>query len=150
MDHQAHVRAAVSLINAVNSLLFWLRHLSDNLPVPAPTHNAVYIEFYNIMHQSAYLLNRFSTVLPTTTGLFQVMAHPPATSIPPTAPVQAAPEGPVAPPPQPPPRPPRDATGQVQAPEVQALVVSPPPLPCPRQSTPLSDGRRKSYLPRKL
>ena len=134
MDQAAHVRGAVSLINSVNSLLFWLRHLSDNLPTPTTTDTAVYIEFYNIFHQAAYLLDRFSTVLPMTTGLFQITAHPPGDPA-------TAPEGPVAPPPQPPPLPPRDAVGQGSAPEGQALMPSPPPMPCPRPSSSVSAGR---------
>ena len=168
MEHQAHVRAATSLINAVNALLFWFGHLSKPLPTPTQLHSPVYTEFYHVMFQINRILSMFSTILPRSTGLMQIKSRPPTPPWDPEAPeattpvapltppcprpprdaagpVLGAPEAPVAPPPQPCPRPPRDAAGQAtQAPE--GFPRPPTPYPCP----PTPVNRRKDYIPRKL
>lgn len=150
-QHADNVRSAAALINAVATLLFWLRHLPLHLPTPR-CDNEVYSSFYDTMQQVHFLTQSFPESIPRAMSVNLLTVQTART---PEGSVPLKNQVPV-PPPLPKPRRPRassttttetkpaDQVTEVQvAPEVAS---SPAPQPVPTSVR----GRRKSLLPGKL
>ena len=144
-QHSNNVRSAAALINAVATLLFWLRQLPLHLPTPR-CDNEIYTNFYNTMQQVHFLTQQFPQAIPRTTSVDLLTVHAGQTSRD-SVPLKGS--VPV-PPPLPKHRPPRANVTVKHRVETDELAVAPeePDRPAP-QPVPVR-GRRKSIFPTKI
>ena len=146
-QHSNNVRSAAALINAVATLLFWLRQLPLHLPTPR-CDNEIYTNFYNTMQQVHFLTQQFPQAIPRTTSVDLLTVHAGQTSRD-SVPLKGS--VPV-PPPLPKHRPPRaSSTAKCTAvSDVQVTAPEAPDFPAPQPIPERVRSRRKSFFPAKL